>query len=137
MAPDHQIHDFNPGIAESGLFWTVRLPDLSVAVDLDAAVASMRVSDQDIEDYHDIVNALMDGPSVPASVSYRIHWHGVNQRVNVHDATNGFQGTYIEDSATVEWSGSEAGFTFVSDPADTSITEFAEIGREKNGVFFH
>jgi hypothetical protein len=25
-----QIHDFNPGIAPSGLFWTVRLPDDSV-----------------------------------------------------------------------------------------------------------
>jgi hypothetical protein len=28
------------------------------------------------------------------------------------------------------------GFTFQSDPASTSTTAFAEIGTERNGVFF-
>jgi hypothetical protein len=36
----------------------------------------------------------------------------------------------------MEWSAvSDAGFEFVSDPAETSHTEFAILGQEKNGVF--
>ena len=39
----------------------------------------------------------------------------------------------------VEWSASvpSTGFSFTSDPATTSKTVFAEIGSERNGVFFH
>lgn len=96
----------------------------------------MRLSDLDIEDYHDLVNALKDGPSVPAEVSYHIQWHGVKRVDRVHDATNHFSGRFIEDSATVEWSASEHGFRFKSDPASTTVTEFAEIGEERNGLFF-
>ena len=137
MAPENQIHDFNPGIAPSGLFWTVRVPDHSVSIDLEDARATLQISDRDVEDYHDIVNSLQDGPSKPAEVSFHMAWHGVKQRVTVRDTTNRFTGRYIEDFATIAWSAREAGFHFVSDPCHTSITEFAEIGRERNGVFFH
>jgi len=40
------------------------------------------------------------------------------------------------DNATLAWSAEEEGFKFVSDPEDTSTTVFAEIGQERNGVFF-
>jgi hypothetical protein len=33
--------------------------------------------------------------------------------------------------------GRRRGFKFVSDPADTSKSIFAEIGSERNGVFFN
>jgi hypothetical protein len=137
LAPANQIHDFNPGIAPSGLFWTIRIPNDSVEIDLDEAEASMDLSDLEIEDYHDIVNALLRGPSVPADASFHVRWSGVKNRVKISDQTNGFTGNYIEDTATIHWSAREAGFKFVSDPANTSTTVFAEIGRERNGVFFH
>ncbi|HLZ24191.1 MAG TPA: hypothetical protein VKQ30_18920 [Ktedonobacterales bacterium] len=133
-----QIHDFNPGINPfpSGLFWTIRFPEGSVHVDLDNATASMRVNNKDVEDYFSIGNALSDGPSIPANVFYHIRWSGVTDRVHVRDTTNHFVGDFIEDAATVAWSASESGFAFTSDPADTSVTAFAEIGQERNGVFF-
>jgi hypothetical protein len=99
----------------------------------------MRVSNADVEDYHTLKNALLDGPSDPASVSFVIRWQGVKARVEVNDFDLGFAGQFIEDSATVEWSASipSTGFSFTSDPAATSKTVFAEIGAERNGVFFH
>ena len=136
VASGDQIHDFNPGIAPSGLFWTIRIPDESVEIDLEDATASMTVNNLEIEDYHDLVNALMDGPSVPANVSFHVRWSGVSKRVKTRDETNHFVGSYIEDTATIGWSARRKGFKFVSDPADTSTTVFAEIGRERNGVFF-
>jgi hypothetical protein len=72
-------------------------------------------------------------------VSFVIRWQGVKARVEVRDFELGFAGRFIEDSATVEWSASvpSTGFSFRSDPATTSVTTFAEIGSERNGVFFH
>jgi len=60
----------------------------------------------------------------------------VNERVKTRDKTNRFVCTFIEDTATMAWSARRNDFKFVSDPANTSTTIFAEIGRERNGVFF-
>lgn len=136
VAPANQIHDFNVGTTPSGLFWTTRIPDDDVHIDLDDARASMRVDDLDVEDYHTLKNAILDGPSVPASVSFTITWSGVIQRVEESSATEMYRGQFIHDRATVAWTAQEQGFRFVSDPAETSTTTFAEIGREHNGVFF-
>jgi hypothetical protein len=137
VASGHQIHDFNPGIAPSGLFWTIRIPDESVEVDLEDATASMNLSEVEIRDFFTIPNALMRGKSVHADASFNLQWSGVKKRVQTSDATNQFAGSYIEDTATLAWSAEEEGFKFVSDPADTSTTLFAEIGHERNGVFFN
>ena len=97
----------------------------------------MDFSDLETRDFHDLVNTLQRGPSVHADVSFRIRWSGVKARVMLRDDTNQFTGNYIEDTATIGWSAQEAGFKFVSDPENTSTTVFAEIGKERNGFFFH
>ena len=92
-----QVHDFNPGIIDSGpakgLFWTMHIPTHDVHVDLEEATAAMRVSNADVEDYHTLKNALLDGPSDPASVSFVIRWQGVKARVEVPRLRAGVRGT--------------------------------------------
>ena len=117
----NQIHDFNPGIASSGLFWTILVPDDSVEVDFDDARASIQLEDVDVRDYHNIPNALSFGPSVPANVSFHILWSGVKQRVHLHDNQKKFDAQLIVDSATMAWSAHTKDFKFESDPADTSF----------------
>lgn len=96
----------------------------------------MRVHDLKIEDYHDVVNALVDGPSVEATVSFNIVWSGVMNRATVRNTRGNFAGRFIVDTAAIEWSASNAnGFTFMSDPG-SSMNEFSLLGRERNGVFF-
>jgi hypothetical protein len=97
----------------------------------------MDFSDLETRDFHDLKNTLQRGPSVPADVSFRIRWSGVKARVKLRDDKNQFAGNFIEDTATVGWSSRQKGFKFVSAPASTSTSVFAEIGRERNGVFFH
>ncbi len=63
-------------------------------------------------------------------------WSGETAALKVKDLVNGYAGEYHECSATIQWTAQEAGFMFVSDPASTSATRFAEIGRERNGKFF-
>ena len=90
----------------------------------------------ELRDFFTIPNALMRGKSIHADASLSVHWQGVKNRVHLHDKVNHFDARVIEDTATMQWSAREEDFTFVSDPEETSTTVFAEIGRERNGVFF-
>jgi hypothetical protein len=44
-------------------------------------------------------------------------------------------GQFIRNAATMEWSATTPHYEFVSQPAATSSSLFAEIGHERNGVF--
>jgi hypothetical protein len=139
----NQLHDFNPGFGDpvnaagDRTFWTVAIPDGSVRVNPGAGKAEMKVDNLAIEDYFNLANALADGHSVEATVSFDVVWTGdVSRRVNVNDAAHNFAGEFAETRATVSWSASEAGFTFASDPASTSTSHFAETGHDHNGIFF-
>ncbi|HZD68824.1 MAG TPA: hypothetical protein VFA45_07880 [Actinomycetes bacterium] len=131
------MNDFNPGIDESGLFWTVAIPDDSVDVHPGAGTARLALSDFDTRDFHTLGNAIMGGASDPAVVSFDMRWSGAGQRVAQTDGST-FSFDSVINSATIAWSAKNltTGMRFQSDPASTSETEFAAVGHEKNGVFF-
>lgn len=148
MASGVQVHDFNPGIAPNGLFWTVMIPDGGVQVNFGAGRASMNVTDlgpeQGLMDYITLPNGLIGQtgggfsiPPVPASVSFAMQWSGVTSRLDdVVNTTDRFTGNYVLTTATMQWSASTAeGFTFTSDNNPTSSL-YALLGHEQNGVFF-
>ena len=128
------LHDFHPGIPASGLFWTVVVPPTAVTHDLDSAAASLRLRDLAMPDFIGQTSGLSD-LSVPATVSMEIVWSGNGVTLSVSDPLNEFDGSYRECAATVQWSAAEDGFRFTSDPDGTSDTRFAQIGRERTGVF--
>ena len=51
------MHDFNPGITQNGLFWTVVLPADNVHVDLRAGAATLEVDALDMKDYYTLENS--------------------------------------------------------------------------------
>lgn len=101
-----------------------------------AGKASFQVSNLDVEDYHDVVNALTDGPSVPGTVSWNIQWSHVLGRSKIRDVENRFAGDFVQNVAQTAWSGATETATFVSDPAGTSVNEFSLLAHERNGAFF-
>jgi hypothetical protein len=118
------------------LFWTARIPDESVHINLDEGTAALHVEHQAALDFGSIPNAFGNGPSVASTVSYEIKWSGVLQRTQIHDASKGFSGLFLQTNATIDWKASNAnGFAYASDD-EGQTTAFAEIGRERNGVFF-
>jgi len=123
------IHDFNAGIPPSGLFWTAPVPLSSVEIDLGRVRASFHVANFALLD-------TIPSPNPAATVSFDMEWSVKTADLKVRDFVNGFGGDYRECSATIAWTAQEPGFTFASDPASTSTTRFAEIGRERNGKFF-
>lgn len=102
----------------------------------------MKAHHLEVEDYHDLLNALRDGPSEPATVSFDIEWAHARDRVTVDSSNNaGFGshdwgGRFAVTGSKATWSGRTANFSFQSDPAATSNSQFAIIGHERNGVFF-
>jgi hypothetical protein len=66
-------------------------------------------------------------------VSFDIDWSGVDARTKIRNDSTDFAGEFIRNSAAILWSATESGFSFTADPA---VSHFAEIGHERNGVFF-
>jgi hypothetical protein len=131
-----QLDDMNPGITLTGLFWTIAIPESSVEVDFGQGRAELRVENAQIEDYGTFLNSLFGGPSDPATVSFEVHWAGRSPQQRVVDTAGEMEGQFIRNAATMEWSATTPNYEFVSQPASTSSSLFAEIGHERNGVFF-
>jgi hypothetical protein len=140
-APDfnnftNQVHDFDPGIAANGLFWTVPLTPGSVRAHPGSGIASLVVNNATVLDYHDIPNALVRGPSHPATVSFVVNWQPSSQRIKVRDTVNGFAAELVQNTATMAWSATTQGISYLSGPESTSSSVFAYVGHERNGAFF-
>ncbi|MGH9839453.1 MAG: hypothetical protein ACREEM_11790 [Blastocatellia bacterium] len=136
FGPAGQIHDFNPGIAGSGLFWTTCIDEHDVSVNPGNGRASMQVRDIALRDFHDLVNALLEGRSVPAVASFEINWTASSNKRQFHYPPGEWDANVVLNSAQVAWEARTATARFVSDPASTSTSLFAEVGHERNGVFF-
>jgi hypothetical protein len=141
------FHSWDAGISESLVFWTTLLPRGSAEVDLDAGTAELHAEN---------ICAVFDAFTVPNSLSptrplgfasgmidsLDIEWSNVVQSfVAFSDPVNHFAGDFFQVSnvtiavtATTPVSTGH-GFRFVSDPT-TTIVNFAQIGSERNGVFF-
>jgi hypothetical protein len=104
-----------------------------VQVNLGSGAAALHVANIAVGAYGNVVNALTGGPGVASMVSFDIIWSGVDERIKIRNESTDFGGQFIRNSATMTWSATESGFSFTSDPDDS---HFAEIGHERNGVFF-
>jgi hypothetical protein len=131
-----QIHDFNPGIASSGLFWTTALQSKDIAVRGLSGSASMHGTDVDLDDYFTLGNALFGGgpQEVPATASFNVQWSGPTGGGSFSDATNDVTLKFVTTGATLDWTVDSGGATYVS--TGVTATPFAIVGKERNGTFF-
>ena len=136
-APDfsNQAHDFDPGL-DNGLFWTVPIDKNSMRVNPGSGKALLVVRDSDMEDYFNVINALQDGTSNEAAVSFEVHWAPGIRHFKVRDKATGMAVEFIRNAATMAWSVESAGQTYVSGPEESSSSLSAQVGLERNGAFF-
>jgi hypothetical protein len=147
-------HSWDPGISPSLVFWTAAAPQANIKVDLREEKASLRVKNVIVFDSFTLIPNALD-PNHPAGHangvinSLRMEWSGTTRATTFENCEpNAFRGRFFEDTATIEVTATTRatpercgsrpmhGFRFVSDPASTSKSRFAQIGRERNGVFF-
>jgi hypothetical protein len=132
------VHDFNGGILPSGLFWTVNARS-AVNFMIDNQRAILHVQNLPVIDTFQFF-----GPNdTPALVDFHVEWRatgpavprGLGAAVTPTDP-GAFLGEIAPAVSTGSFSGEELGFEFESNRgASTSPRGYAQIGRERNGVF--
>ena len=125
-----------PGIEDNGLFWTSCIDPHDVAVSPGSGRARMHVRNLPQRDFHDINNALAEGPSLPAVVSFDIEWTSSEDKQRFHYEPETWDANVVFNSARAAWEAETEAARYVSDPAWTSLSLFAEVGHERNGAFF-
>jgi hypothetical protein len=103
--------------------------------------AELEFEDVEVNDWITVPNSLSNGRLLggpaPAAMSVDIRWSKIKREVlGVSDATNGYQGDFLETEAAidVEVANADGSFTFVG--SGDASSGFAEIGHEQNGIFF-
>ena len=99
-----QLHDMNPSdYHPTGLFWTTRIPQSNVQVDVGNGYASAGATNLPIWDYGTFNNSAFGGaPRTPGVISYRVVWSGVQQRVTIRNTDpvyGGFAGMFVRNSS--------------------------------------
>jgi hypothetical protein len=134
-----QEHDFEPGIAPSGLFWTIAVPPEAVELSPGSGEARFEMEDVAVPDLHDFFNSVSPTPNpgpVPSHVSFEVQWLGGGERQKIRDGTFGFVGHFVSGEAHIEFSVSNDGGGEWSSIADGQTTVSAGVGHERNGRFF-
>jgi len=128
------VHDVNPGVRPSGLFWIEQVSE--DAVSIEGKTAKLHIAGAPTTD-----NFFFLGPGlIPASASFDVTWTAFGSVRHLRplsssptDPTN-FVGNFRFANATASFSVFEPGFAFQSTDA-SSAGAFAEMGTERNGVF--
>jgi hypothetical protein len=136
--PTGQVHDFEPGILPSGLFWTVPIDRSAIASQPARGRARFAQTDMAVPDFHDFGNAVSPTPaSVPGHVSFDVRWVRGGQAQKITDATFGFAGQFVPSTASIRFAVSDdgTGVIYKSDDAG-QVTVSGGVGKERNGAFF-
>ncbi len=133
-----QIHDFNPGIRRSGLFWTTPVPSRSIDADLLHGRSRFHLRHRAMPDFHDFGNSLSPSPkSVPGQIAFDARWTANGGRRRLRDPEFGFVGKYMPADMRIEFTVSDdnTGVVYHS-VQDGQVTVGGVIGHERNGRFF-
>jgi hypothetical protein len=113
-----------------------------VEVNPGAGRASLKLVDLDIEDYHNVLNALVDGPSDEASLTCDVQWSEPGARGRIRNDAVGFALDFVTTSAGMTWTasvthnGATQIFASVGSGAGATAPAAPLIGQARNGKFF-
>ena len=137
--PKKQHHDWEPGIAPSGLFWTIPVSPSMVSFDATTGRARFRATGLAVKDYGNFFNAIAKQPKgvKPGHVSFDVQWHGGDDPQQLRDEKFGFSGTFVSGGASISFTARTEGspILYRSLPSGTKVL-YAGSGMERNGVFF-
>jgi hypothetical protein len=139
------MHDWEPGIADSGLFWTIPISPGSIKADASTGRARLRVEALKIGDFHDFFNAVGGGTPIPSRVSFDVVWSGGGTPLELRNETFTFEGHYVPGPARISFVAADSGTGVVyRSVADGQYNPTLEqggagdpaVGTERNGRYF-
>jgi len=135
LVPANKIHDFHVPIRPSGLYWTATLTPGNLVVAPDGRAATLDVT----------ALAGIDEPTFPkpgpvyqATISYHIAWTATGPQYAIDNAAKHYALLAYPAQArgTFKVSVPALGFTWASDPLETSLSTDALLGSEVNGALY-
>ena len=133
-----QVHDFEPGIKKSGLFWTIPIPASAADADLREHRARYHMRDVPVPDFHDFGNAVSPHPTrEPGKASFEVHWTATGPRQRIRDATFGYKGVFWPAECHIDFHVTDlnSGVVYHS-VSEGQVTAGAGFGHERNGRYF-
>jgi hypothetical protein len=136
-----QVTDFNPGIEDNGLFWTI--PIAPGMVDIDPGSGSARFVGRNlpVPDYGSFDNSIARGSRIPSRVDFEVTWTATAAPIHMESPAppDGFDfvGDYAPADARITFACSHDGSDVVyrSDSDGQGNPFPAVVGTERNGVF--
>jgi hypothetical protein len=141
--PTQQSHDFEPGIAPSGLFWTIPISPSAIDVEPGQGRARFHATNVPVGDYHDFFTAITPGVTpAPSHASFDVRWPGDGDRQKFRDEAFRFSGQYVTSRNTT------ISFRTFNDRGEVIYSSLPDgqhgpdgaplpaVGLERNGRFF-
>ena len=134
----NQVHDWEPGIRQSGLFWTIPVPAEAVEADLAAGRARFRMEGVHIPDFHDFFSAVSPHPRRrPSVVDFDVEFTATGPQAAIRDKKFGFTGLYAPAELHIDFAARNLdGHVSYNSVSDGQLTVGGGMGQERNGIFF-
>jgi hypothetical protein len=135
LVPANQIHDLHPPIAPSGLYWVVPVPANGLTISADRKMFTLEMQNVPVIDQPRW--PALDSVATPARMSFKMVWNSNGEPSVYEDASKHFRFTGTRAACQMEAriEVPSIGFSWESDPLDTSKCDFAIVGEEVNGRY--
>jgi len=134
-----QVTDFNPGIEDNGLFWTIPIAPGMVDVDPGSGSARFVGRNLPVPDFGNFGNSLAGRASLPSRVDFEATWTAAGPPVHLSSGQAAFDFVADYTPATAEitftCSHDQSDVVYRSDPGGQGTPQPAVVGTERNGVF--
>jgi len=136
-----QVHDFEPGIADNGLFWTIPIAPGWVDINPAAGTARFVGRNVPVPDFGNFDNAVSGGRSTPSRVDFEVTWTKAGDPIQASspDDLFDFAATLTPATATITFTAKndDSDVVYTSDPdLSSQVNPLSPVvGTERNGVF--
>ncbi len=134
--PATQIHDFHPPIAPSGLYWVVPVLERGLTISPDENTFTLEMQKVSVVDQPRW--PALDSIATPARMTFKMVWKSTGEPVKYDDSSKRFRftGTRASCQLEAEVEVPSIGFSWKSDPLNTSKADVAIVGEEVNGRYY-
>ena len=134
--PANQIHDFHPPIAPSGLYWIVPVLERGLTISADENTFTLEMQNVLVVDQPRW--PALDSIATPARMTFKMVWKSTGEPVKYDDSSKRFRftGTRASCQLEAEVEVPPIGFSWKSDPLNSSKADVAIVGEEVNGRYY-
>ena len=132
----NQIHDFHSPISPEGLYWVMPVPENGLIFSGDGKTATLQVANAPIIDQPRW--PALDAETTPAFIDFKLVFNSGNESVKYEDPSRQyrFEGFKADAQLKAVVRVPSIGFTFETDPLESSKCDFAVMGDEVNGRYY-